>query len=147
MNERTQGHDDRVIIFDTTLRDGEQAPGCSMTLREKLRVAGSLRDLNVDVIEAGFAAASPGDFESVKAIAEVGASWTSMGRPVAVMRISSIPAVGPSPRVCAASEGGSEVATPSVGSDGSSSGSAPDSRSAATVTPWWRRCGDIDWAA
>lgn len=66
MNERS---DDRVIIFDTTLRDGEQAPGCSMTLREKLRVASALRDLNVDVIEAGFAAASPGDFESVQAIA------------------------------------------------------------------------------
>jgi 2-isopropylmalate synthase len=67
MNERT---DDRVIIFDTTLRDGEQAPGCSMTLREKLRVAAALRDLNVDVIEAGFAAASPGDFDSIQAIAE-----------------------------------------------------------------------------
>ena len=66
MNERTN---DRVIIFDTTLRDGEQAPGCSMTLREKLRVSTALRDLRVDVIEAGFAAASPGDFESVKAIA------------------------------------------------------------------------------
>ena len=66
MNERAN---DRVIIFDTTLRDGEQAPGCSMTLREKLRVAAALRDLNVDVIEAGFAAASPGDFESVAAIA------------------------------------------------------------------------------
>ena len=51
MNER---NNDRVIIFDTTLRDGEQAPGCSMTLREKLRVAASLRDLNVDVIEAEF---------------------------------------------------------------------------------------------
>jgi 2-isopropylmalate synthase len=60
---------DRVIIFDTTLRDGEQAPGCSMTLREKLRVAAALRDLKVDVIEAGFAAASPGDFDSVQAIA------------------------------------------------------------------------------
>jgi len=65
-----QRDDDRVIIFDTTLRDGEQAPGCSMTLREKLRVANALRDLNVDVIEAGFPAASPGDFDSVKAIAE-----------------------------------------------------------------------------
>jgi 2-isopropylmalate synthase len=71
MNKRTDDdRDDRVIIFDTTLRDGEQAPGCSMTLREKLRVAVALRDLNVDVIEAGFAAASPGDFESVQAIAE-----------------------------------------------------------------------------
>ncbi|HKL63256.1 MAG TPA: 2-isopropylmalate synthase, partial [Woeseiaceae bacterium] len=60
---------DRVRIFDTTLRDGEQAPGCSMTLREKLRVAAALAELRVDVIEAGFAAASPGDFESVRAIA------------------------------------------------------------------------------
>ncbi len=61
--------DGRVRIFDTTLRDGEQAPGCSMTLREKLRVARALAELNVDIIEAGFPAASPGDFESVKAIA------------------------------------------------------------------------------
>ena len=61
---------DRVQIFDTTLRDGEQAPGCSMTLREKLRVARALAELNVDIIEAGFPAASPGDFESVKAIAD-----------------------------------------------------------------------------
>ena len=61
--------DNRVLIFDTTLRDGEQAPGCSMTLNEKLRVAAALRDLNVDVIEAGFPAASPGDFEAVREIA------------------------------------------------------------------------------
>ena len=61
---------DQVKIFDTTLRDGEQAPGCSMTLREKLRVAKALADLNVDIIEAGFPAASPGDFDSVQAIAE-----------------------------------------------------------------------------
>jgi len=61
---------DRLKIFDTTLRDGEQAPGCSMTLREKLRVARALSDLNVDIIEAGFPAASPGDFEAVKAIAD-----------------------------------------------------------------------------
>lgn len=61
---------DRIRVFDTTLRDGEQAPGCSMTLREKLRVAKLLAELNVDVIEAGFPAASPGDFESVKAIAD-----------------------------------------------------------------------------
>lgn len=60
----------RVKIFDTTLRDGEQAPGCSMTLREKLRVAKALADLNVDIIEAGFPAASPGDFDAVKAIAD-----------------------------------------------------------------------------
>jgi len=61
---------ERVRIFDTTLRDGEQAPGCSMTLREKLRVAKALADLRVDIIEAGFPAASPGDFDAVKAIAD-----------------------------------------------------------------------------
>ncbi len=62
--------DKRIKIFDTTLRDGEQAPGCSMTIREKLRVAKALADLRVDIIEAGFPAASPGDFDAVKAIAE-----------------------------------------------------------------------------
>jgi len=62
--------DTHIKIFDTTLRDGEQAPGCSMTLSEKLRVAKALSELNVDIIEAGFPAASPGDFESVKTIAE-----------------------------------------------------------------------------
>ena len=62
--------DNRIRIFDTTLRDGEQAPGCSMTLSEKLRVAKALSELKVDIIEAGFPAASPGDFEAVKAIAD-----------------------------------------------------------------------------
>jgi 2-isopropylmalate synthase len=60
---------DRVLIFDTTLRDGEQAPGCSMTLPEKLRVARALAELGVDVIEAGFPAASRGDWEAVHAVA------------------------------------------------------------------------------
>ncbi|WP_341501758.1 2-isopropylmalate synthase [Gallaecimonas sp. GXIMD4217] len=60
----------RVVIFDTTLRDGEQSPGCSMTLAQKLKLAGALAELGVDVIEAGFAAASPDDFEAVKAIAD-----------------------------------------------------------------------------
>src|SRR5687767_7601393 len=59
----------RVLIFDTTLRDGEQSPGCSMNLAEKLEMARALRDLGVDIIEAGFPIASPGDFESVQAIA------------------------------------------------------------------------------
>ncbi len=62
-------HPDRVMIFDTTLRDGEQAPGCSMTQPEKLRVARALAELGVDVIEAGFPAASRGDWESVNAVA------------------------------------------------------------------------------
>ena len=59
----------QVVIFDTTLRDGEQSPGASMTREEKLRIAKALETLRVDVIEAGFAMASPGDFEAVKAIA------------------------------------------------------------------------------
>ncbi len=62
---------DHIIIFDTTLRDGEQSPGASMTKDEKLRIARQLERLKVDVIEAGFAASSNGDFECVKAIASV----------------------------------------------------------------------------
>ncbi|KDB52419.1 2-isopropylmalate synthase [Sphaerotilus natans subsp. natans DSM 6575] len=61
---------DKLIIFDTTLRDGEQSPGASMTRDEKLRIARQLERLKVDVIEAGFAASSNGDFEAVKAIAD-----------------------------------------------------------------------------
>jgi 2-isopropylmalate synthase len=61
--------DDRLIIFDTTLRDGEQSPGASMNLAEKLEVAHALEELGVDVIEAGFPIASPGDFEAVQAVA------------------------------------------------------------------------------
>jgi 2-isopropylmalate synthase len=59
---------DRVIIFDTTLRDGEQAPGCSMTVSEKIRLAHNLSDLGVDILEAGFPIASEGDFEAVRAV-------------------------------------------------------------------------------
>src|ERR1700752_5013491 len=59
---------DRLIIFDTTLRDGEQSPGASMTREEKLRIAKHLERLRVDVIEAGFAASSNGDFDAVRAI-------------------------------------------------------------------------------
>ena len=62
---------DKLIIFDTTLRDGEQSPGASMTRDEKLRMARQLERLKVDVIEAGFAASSNGDFECVKSIAAV----------------------------------------------------------------------------
>ena len=58
-----------VRIFDTTLRDGEQAPGAGLTAAEKLEVARQLARLKVDVIEAGFPAASPGDFEAVRRIA------------------------------------------------------------------------------
>jgi len=59
----------RVSIFDTTLRDGEQSPGCSMNLTEKVRMANKLQDLGVDVIEAGFPIASEGDFDAVRAVA------------------------------------------------------------------------------
>ena len=57
---------DTITIFDTTLRDGEQSPGCSMTTDEKLEVAKALVELGVDVIEAGFPIASPGAFEAVQ---------------------------------------------------------------------------------
>src|SRR5687768_6919782 len=60
-----------LIIFDTTLRDGEQSPGASMTQDEKVRIAKQLERMRVDVIEAGFPAASPGDAEAVKAVAKV----------------------------------------------------------------------------
>ena len=60
----------KLIIFDTTLRDGEQSPGASMTQNEKIRIAKALEIMNVDIIEAGFAIASVGDFEAVKAVAE-----------------------------------------------------------------------------
>lgn len=60
----------QIKIFDTTLRDGEQSPGCSMNLAEKLEMTRQLEKLNVDAIEAGFAISSPGDFESVRAVAE-----------------------------------------------------------------------------
>src|SRR5437763_13118543 len=60
---------ERIRIFDTTLRDGEQSPGCSMNLEEKIRLARQLEALGVDVIEAGFPIASDGDFAAVKAIA------------------------------------------------------------------------------
>src|SRR6267143_3031357 len=66
----------RITIFDTTLRDGEQSPGCSMNVQEKLRLAQQLDRLGVDVIEAGFPIASDGDFEAVQSIA------ASLRRPV-----------------------------------------------------------------
>ncbi len=62
---------ERLYIFDTTLRDGEQSPGAAMTKEEKLRIARQLEKLGVDVIEAGFAAASPGDADAIRGIAEV----------------------------------------------------------------------------
>ena len=60
---------DKLIIFDTTLRDGEQSPGASMTKEEKIRIAKQLERMKVDVIEAGFAASSNGDFDAIHTIA------------------------------------------------------------------------------
>ena len=69
----------RIIIFDTTMRDGEQSPGASMNLDEKLRIAETLEDMGVDVIEAGFPIASDGDFEAVNEIAKVARKSTICG--------------------------------------------------------------------
>ena len=73
-----------IKIFDTTLRDGEQSPGCSMNLNEKIEVAKQLEALKVDIIEAGFAAASPGDAAAIAAIADTvrGATICSLARSV-----------------------------------------------------------------
>jgi len=70
---------DTVKIFDTTLRDGEQSPGCSMHVEEKLKVARTLNELRVDVIEAGFPAASPGDFHAVQQVAKLNLEATICG--------------------------------------------------------------------
>lgn len=71
LEKTTMNTSNRVIIFDTTLRDGEQSPGAAMTKEEKLRVARQLEKMGVDVIEAGFAAASPGDWQAIHEIAQV----------------------------------------------------------------------------
>ena len=71
----------RVFIFDTTLRDGEQSPGCSMTVTEKVRLAHKLEDLGVDILEAGFPIASEGDFEAVRAVSrEIKVSVAALAR-------------------------------------------------------------------
>lgn len=70
LEKQAMPQNNRVIIFDTTLRDGEQSPGAAMTKEEKIRIARQLEKLGVDVIEAGFAAASPGDWEAVNEIAK-----------------------------------------------------------------------------
>src|ERR1700691_991126 len=67
-SKQEQNGQDQVFFFDTTLRDGEQSPGCSMTTQEKLRMARALEALGVDIIEAGFAIASPGDFVAISSI-------------------------------------------------------------------------------
>src|SRR5258706_6711138 len=75
----------RITIFDTSLRDGEQSPGCSMNVQEKLRLAQQLDRLGVDVIEAGFPIASDGDFEAVQAIS------ASVPRPIIAALARAVP--------------------------------------------------------
>src|SRR5215467_4445184 len=70
MSTTNKSEKDRVIIFDTTLRDGEQCPGATMTFEEKLEVADFLEEMGVDIIEAGFPIASEGDFFAVSEIAK-----------------------------------------------------------------------------
>src|SRR3954470_8946573 len=71
MSTPAKSEKDRVVIFDTTLRDGEQCPGATMTHDEKLQVAELLDDMGIDIIEAGFPIASDGDFEAVTEIAKL----------------------------------------------------------------------------
>ena len=81
--------DNKLIIFDTTLRDGEQAPGFSMTIDEKLRMARQLEKLNVDILEAGFPIASEGDFQAVRRVsAEI---RTPSSRPIPGSKTSTSP--------------------------------------------------------
>ena len=77
--EKVKSDPNRIIIFDTTLRDGEQSPGCSMNLEEKLKMAAILDELGVDIIEAGFPIASNGDFEAVQKIAQTVKNATVCG--------------------------------------------------------------------
>ena len=88
---RTGTMKNRLLIFDTTLRDGEQSPGASMTGEEKMRIAKGLEKMRVDVIEAGFPAASPGDFEAVKAVAISSAPARRSSRPDRGVFIPSSP--------------------------------------------------------
>jgi len=78
--------DNKVYIFDTTLRDGEQVPGCKLNTKEKVELAVALEDLGVDIIEAGFPISSPGDFESVQAIAAIVKNVTVCGLTRAVQK-------------------------------------------------------------
>ena len=88
----------RVLIFDTTLRDGEQSPGISLNTQEKLEIAQQLARLGVDVIEAGFPITSPGDFEAVPihflGDVQVGSRLTDRCEPIAELLIQSLEPVG-----------------------------------------------------
>ncbi len=84
---------DKIIIFDTTLRDGEQSPGASMTRDEKIRIARQLERLKVDVIEAGFAASSNGDFDCISAIAQTNALAPMKVEPIAELNVLVSPLI------------------------------------------------------
>ena len=82
MSSNNQTSTNQVLFFDTTLRDGEQSPGCTMHHDEKLRMAHTIADLGVDILEAGFPIASHGDFDSVQSIARTirGPRIAALGR-------------------------------------------------------------------
>ena len=84
---------EKIYIFDTTLRDGEQVPGCKLNTKEKIQLALALEDLGVDIIEAGFPISSPGDFESVSKIAEVITNATVCGLTRAVQKDIEVAAI------------------------------------------------------
>src|SRR5690242_19991134 len=69
-NGSAKSQQDRIVFFDTTLRDGEQSPGCSMTTPEKIEMAHALDELGVDILEAGFAISSEGDFQAIRAVSQ-----------------------------------------------------------------------------
>ena len=110
-DSKTDTKTDRILIFDTTLRDGEQCPGASMNIEEKLQMARALAQLNVDVIEAGFPIASPGDFEAVRAVAQeiTGRIICGLARSLEKDIVRAAEALAPAPRkrihvFCATSE-------------------------------------------
>src|ERR1700712_402467 len=70
LNETTGTPQDRIVFFDTTLRDGEQSPGCTMATPEKIEMAHALDELGVDILEAGFAISSEGDFQAIRGISQ-----------------------------------------------------------------------------
>jgi len=82
--------DDKIVIFDTTLRDGEQCPGATMTFEEKLQVAELLDDMGVDIIEAGFPIASEGDFEAVTEISKLAKQSVSADLPAPTSATSTV---------------------------------------------------------
>ena len=86
--------DKQVFIFDTTLRDGEQVPGCKLNTKEKIELALKLETLGVDIIEAGFPISSPGDFESVNQISKVITNATVCGLTRAVQKDIEVAADG-----------------------------------------------------